>query len=273
MSSDKAQPNRGLEDYTPRITPVPDGRHSLSLEYGVAILEAFATDRLALRNSDLADAIGLSRSTIHRYATTLVALGYLGQDSKRRYCLARNAAHAGKAVIDTVRRESRACAILEGLRNKTGHTVSMGLLDGTRVLYVYRLHGHRAGQYEADGNLQAGAHVPAHSTAIGKALLSSLLDSEFRSLLPDMRSNDAELDAAAQASLTEEIEQTRQDGIALSVEHDKPGARSIAVPIARWLDKPITAVALTAPAKTYTVEGLLARFAEPVRHTAHLLSA
>lgn len=63
-------PNRGLEDYKPRIAPVPNGRYSRSLEYGVAILEAFAADRLTLRISELADAIGLSRSTTHRYATS-----------------------------------------------------------------------------------------------------------------------------------------------------------------------------------------------------------
>lgn len=267
-------PGRDLENYTPRIAPVPNGRHSRSLEYGVAILEAFATDRLALRGSELAEAIGLSRSTTHRYITTLVELGYLEQDGERRYCLARDAARSGTVIVDTVRRETPARVILEELRNKTGHTVSLGLLYGARVLYVHRLHAHRAGQYEADGDIRAGAHAPVHSTAVGKALLSSLLDSEFRSLLPDMRSDDgAELDPAEQASLAREVEQARRDGITLSSEHDTSVALSIAAPIARWLDKPILAVELTVSASTYTTEGLLARFAESVKHAARLLSA
>lgn len=269
-----APPDRDLEGYTPRIAPIPNSRHSRSLEYGVAILEAFATNRLALRNSELADAIGLSRSTTHRYATTLVELGYLEQDRERRYCLAHDAARSGTTIVDTVRRETPARVILEELRSKTGHTVGMGLLDGTRVLYVHRLHGHRAGQYEADGDIRAGAHAPAHSTAIGRALLSSLLDSEFRSLLPDMRSDDGtDLDPAERPALTEDVERARGDGIALSDRRHKSAARSIAAPIARWLDKPILAIELTAPASAYTTDGLLARFAEPVRQTARLLSA
>jgi IclR family pca regulon transcriptional regulator len=226
-----------------------------------------------LRNSELADAIGLSRSTTHRYATTLVELGYLEQDRERRYCLAHDAARSGTTIVDTVRRETPARVILEELRNKTGHTVSMGLLDGARVLYVHRLHGHRAGQYEADGDIRAGAHAPAHSTAVGRALLSSLLDSEFRSLLADMRSDDGtELDPAKQASLVREVEQARRDGIAFSGEHNTSPTRSIAAPIARWLDKPILAVELTVPASAYTTDGLLAHFAEPVGQTARFLS-
>lgn len=258
---------------SPRISPHPEPRRSRSLEYGVAILECFTADRPVLRNSYIASVVGISRSTTHRYLTTLVELGYLEQDSKRRYLLARNAARSGMAVVNTVRRETRAHAILEDLRNKTGHTVGMGLLDGTRALYIYRLHGHRAGQYEADGSLGGGAHVPAHNTAVGRALLSSLLDSELRSLLPGMRLNGDELNTViAETELVDEIERVRRDGIAVGDNEYPKGARSIAVPITRWIDKPILAVKLTAPASAYTTRELVARFGQPLRHTAELLS-
>jgi IclR family transcriptional regulator, pca regulon regulatory protein len=257
---------------SPRVSAPPDPRRSRSLEYGVAILECFTASRPVLRNSEIASMVGISRSTTNRYLATLVELGYVEQDSKRRYLLANHAARAGMALVNTVRREIHARAVLEDLRDTTGHTVSVGLLDGARVLYVYRLHAHGAGQHDADGDLGVGAHVPAPNTAVGKALLSSLIDSELRSLLADICSNGAGLDTAAQASLTEEIERVRRDGIALSDEHHTPRARSIAAPVARWLDKPILAVALTAPADAYPVEEMLARFGEPLKHTAKLLS-
>ena len=238
----------------------------------MAILECFTASRPVLRNSEIASMVGISRATTNRYLATLVELGYVEQDSKRRYLLANHAARAGMALVNTVRREIHARAVLEDLRDTTGHTVSMGLLDGARVLYLYQLHAHRAGQHDADGDLGVGTHVAAHNTAVGKALLSSLIDSELRSLLADICSNGTGLDTAAQASLTEEIERVRRDGIALSDEHHTPRARSIAAPVARWLDKPILAVTLTAPVSAYTIEELLARFGEPLRHAAKLLS-
>lgn len=252
-----------------RISPHAKPRFSRSLEYGAAILECFTSERPVLRNSEIASIVKISRSTTNRYLSTLAELGYVEQNSERRYLLARGAAQAGIVLVNTVRQESPARTILEELRDQTGHTVSMGLLDGAQVLYVYRLHGHRLGQYEADGDLGIGAHVSAHCTAIGKALLSSLLDSELRSLLSDEQSSDAQLDAATQALLVEDVDKVRKNDIALS---ETPRSRSIATPIARWLNKPILAVELTVPTGAYTNQELIASFSEPVRRAASLLS-
>lgn len=251
---------------TVRISEHAEPRRSRSVEYGLAILQCFTAQRPVLRLRDIASAVGISRSTTHRYLSTLADLGYLEKDADRRYLLARSADRPGTVVVNSVRRETRACAILEDLRAKTGHTVSMGLLDGARVLYIYRLHGHRAGQYEADGDRGAGAHVTAYDTAIGKALLSTLLDSELRILLPDMQLDPA----TSQASLIGEIQQAKVRGIAASTNER---ARSIAAPITRRTDKPILAVELTAPAAAYTPDKLTARFAEPLKHATRLLSA
>jgi DNA-binding IclR family transcriptional regulator len=145
----------------------------------------------------------------------------------------------------------------------------MGLLDRARVLYVYRLHGHRAGQYEADGSLRAGAYIPAHSTIIGKALLASLIESEFRSLLSTMCSN---TERGTATSLADEVEPVRLKGSASGDDHT-PRARSVAAPVMRRLDKPILAVQITVPAGSCPRDDLLAHFGGPVRHAANLLSA
>lgn len=254
-----------------QISEHAEPRRSRSMEYGLAILQCFTAERPVLRNSDIASAVGISRATSHRYLSTLVGLGYLEQGAERRYLLARNADRPGMAVVNSVRRETRARTILEDLRATTGHTVSMGLLDGARALYIYRLHGHRAGQYEADGDLGAGAHVPAHDTAVGKALLSTLLDSELRTLLLDMHLDDGEADrTASEAALIVEIQRVKAEGMAASATER---GRSIAMPITRWIDKPILAVELTVPAAAYTPDKLIARFAEPLKHSAGLLSA
>jgi DNA-binding IclR family transcriptional regulator len=118
-STEPPASDRGLDGCKPRITPAPDPRRSRSLEYGVAILESFTASRPALRISELAGIVGISRSTTHRYATTLVELGYLEQDSKRRYRLTHNAARAGMAAISRVRQETPARAVLEDLRDQT----------------------------------------------------------------------------------------------------------------------------------------------------------
>jgi DNA-binding IclR family transcriptional regulator len=76
----------------------------------------------------------------------------------------------------------------------------------------------------------------------------------------------------AAACLAAEIETVRRTGIALGDEQFAEGARSIAAPITRWLDKPILAVEITAPASTYAMEEMFVHFGPLVRHAAQLLS-
>ncbi len=276
-SSDKDRRDRKI---MPRIKPVPQPRFSRSLEYGVAMLECFTAERPVLRISELADMVGISRSTTHRYASTLVSLGLLEQDEKRRYRLTRAAARPGMALIDTIRLEYPARTVLEDLREQTGYTTSMGMLDGSRTLYIHRLHGHRAGQYEADRNMSAGAYVPAQDTAIGKALLSCLLASELQSLfpviessyVPGLNSDAQKTEVEAELRLIAEIERAARDRIAVHQDIRGAGVLSIAAPATRWIDKPILAVEVSAPAESCTIDELVAHAGVLVSHAAKQIS-
>jgi AraC-like DNA-binding protein len=65
--------------------PAADTRHSSSLERGLRIMGLFTEDRPTWRLADVAAELGYSRSTTHRYLTTLVTLGQLVQTTARRY--------------------------------------------------------------------------------------------------------------------------------------------------------------------------------------------
>ena len=59
------------------IPSLREPRYSQSLERGLAILGCFTPKRPVLGIADIADDLGMSRSTTHRYVLTLTALGYL----------------------------------------------------------------------------------------------------------------------------------------------------------------------------------------------------
>lgn len=257
----------------PRVRPAPDPRLSRSLEYGVAILETFSAERQELGIAGLADIVGISRSTTHRYATTLVALGFLEQDSKRKYRLSARAAGPGGAAIAAVRRDVHARAVLEELREQTGHTVSMGVLDRARVTYVHRLFGHRAGQYTIDANLGVGASVPVYCTALGKVLLASLSDADRREVLAELclaaHGPNTILDKRA---LAEELDTISPRGAVLSDEEARRGARSIAVLVPRPSGELPLAIDVTVPSDTYTVEQLRRKVGPRIKRAARLIS-
>jgi IclR family pca regulon transcriptional regulator len=257
----------------PRIRAAPDPRLSRSLEYGIAILECFSREHQALGIAELADLVGISRSTTHRYAMTLVALGYLQQNDKRKYCLSRGAAGPGMAAIGAIRQQISARAVLEELRDQTGHTVSMGVLDGARVIYIYRLLGHRLGQQAIDGDLGVGANVPVYCTALGKVLLASLSDAERRELIAGL-----ELTRHGPNSITDkkqlavELDRIRPRELHVSDEELVPGARSIALLVPRPRSEHPLAIDVTVPSATHTVEQLISDIGPSVKRAARLIS-
>src|SRR6202167_3291208 len=132
------------------IPSLREPRYSQSLERGLAILGCFTPERRVLGIADLADALGMSRSTTHRYAITLTRLGYLMQVEKRKYRLALRVTDLGMSAMNSMSLQEHARPDLEELRRRTGFTVVIGVLDGPEVLLVDRVCGERPGLRQID---------------------------------------------------------------------------------------------------------------------------
>ena len=162
-------------------------RYSQSLERGLAILGCFTPKRPVLGIADIADELGMSRSTTHRYVITLVALGYLEQGASRKYRLGLRVTDLGMSALNSTGLREHAHPYLEELRQRTSYTTSLGVLDGTDVLYVDRVRSYRRGQGQIDLDLHTGSRLPAYCTAMGKLLLANLPDSEQRELIASLK--------------------------------------------------------------------------------------
>jgi IclR family pca regulon transcriptional regulator len=257
----------------PRIEDSADPRRSRSLEYGAAILQCYSSEYQTLGIADLADIVEISRSTTHRYAMTLVALGYLEQDSKRKYRLAARAANVGRVAIEMIRAGVGAGAVLRELRDELGHTVSMGVLSGARVVYVYRYFGHRRGQFAIDRCLESGAAVPAYCTALGKVLLASLSSSEREQLLTEVELEPqgprAILD---RRKLAATIERIGASDAVLSDEEQLAGARSLAVLVPGSRGGHTFAIEVSVPASACSAARLVKQAAPPLKRAAKLIA-
>jgi IclR family pca regulon transcriptional regulator len=251
-----------------------DPRYSSSVQSGLAIVQSFTSDTQSLGIADLADRLGLSRATTHRYAVTLVALGVLDQTRTRKYLLAPSAAAPGMAVLGEIALRSDCESLLRRLRERTHHTASMAVLDGTRATYVRRLAAHLKGQYEADLDLRAGAHLPLHCTALGKALLASLPEESLRGLLSEIKLTRRGPNALlTKKGLREEIERVREEGVAFSDEELAPGVRSVAVAVEDPVGARCLALDVNAPSVVCTMQQLRERIAPHVVAAARELAA
>lgn len=247
---------------------------SQSLERGLGILAAFRPTQPSLGVSELAREVGLSRSTTHRYMSTLARLGYLQQDpSSRRYRLGPRVLDLGFSAINSMELRVISSPYLQRLSDETGFTVNMAILDGADILYVERCRSSRAGQREIDLNLHVGSRLPAYCTSMGKVLLAFLPPERRATLLdeiplgrrgPNTLTNRKALEA--------ELALVRDRGLALNNEELAYGLRSIAAPVKSGSGEVTAAINLAVHSSMVSMRDLVARLGESLKRTAAEIS-
>ena len=247
---------------------------SQSLERGLAILSSFNSERSLIGVSELSRELALSRSTAHRYVSTLAQLGYLRQDpASRRYGLGPKVLDLGFSAINSMDLREIAAPHLRQLSDETQHTVNLAILDGIDVVYIERCRTTGPGQRDIDLNLHVGARLPAYCTAMGKAILAFVPEDHLETVI-------RETDFAPRGPNTlttpeafrEELGRIRASGIAVNNEELAYGLRSIAAPIHSGSGDVIAALNLAVHRTMATMEELIADFGPAVSRAARDVS-
>jgi IclR family transcriptional regulator, pca regulon regulatory protein len=253
---------------------IPEPRYSESVKRGLAILASFTADRPLMGIADLADHLATSRSTAHRYATTLVEIGYLEQDSSRKYHLSASAADVGFAVLNTMPLRHLSRPLLEKLRLDTNYTVTLGIPAADRVLCLDTLRGSRRGQHAVDLDLTVGSNLPAHCTAIGKVLLAYLPEDEQKAFLDHVElAKQGPNTIISKKTLHAELDSIRRRGLASNDEESARDAQAIAAAIHTADDRIAGAIGLLGSRSATNVDELRAAHGQALLDTAHQISA
>jgi IclR family transcriptional regulator, pca regulon regulatory protein len=247
----------------------PPDRYSSSLIVGLAMLRCFTAEHPVRGIAEMSDELGLGRSTTCRYALTLVELGYLDQSPSRKYRLSASSANVGLYLLNSAAVRRAARERLRRLRDRTGRTVSLGVLAGGEVFYLDHWRGWRQGQHGADVALGPGTHRPAHCAAAGKVLLAWLPEAErleamahlgLRRLTPKTLTR--------KAALRVELERIAGGAAAVEDEEGLVGRRALAAAVPGGEGQPIAAVEIAVPAAAYTLGELVERFGPLVANAA-----
>ncbi len=266
-------PNSGGEwrDPVPRLR---EPQFSQSLERGLAILECFSPQRPVLGIADLADELGMSRSTTHRYVITLVALGYLVQGMKRKYHLGLDVTKLGMAAMSGTSLREHTRAYLEELNRRTGFTVVVGVQDGPDVLLVDRVRGSRRGQQQIDLGQAPGVKLPVHCTAIGKLLLAHLPRREQQRVISEIRlTRRAPNTITNKKALRAELQDILEGSLAVAEGELAPDLYSIAAPVRSACGETTAAVGMDAHRSMISLEGLAEALGPHVIAVADRISA
>jgi IclR family pca regulon transcriptional regulator len=255
--------------------PLSRPQFSQSLERGLAILRLFTATRPAWGVNDMADAMGWSRSTTHRYATTLVELGYLYQDSERKYRLAAMAQDVGQAAIAALKLRRPAWPLLQGLRRDTGWTARLDVLDEDETVCALRVPSRRLKTLELERPLGPGVRRPFFCTASGKVLVANQPDELRQRLVAEAKLRPAPPDCRAPASkaeLDKQLEAVRQEGLGCEDAESAPGWLAVALPVQLAGGTVPAAISLEAHSSIISMERLVAEVESPLAIAAGRLA-
>lgn len=255
------------------IPTLSEPRYSQSLERGLALLRLFRSDRSVLGIADMADELGMSRSTTHRYTITLVALGLLEQDASRKYRLAPRAGDIGMSALNSRGlRGNGSRPVLEELRRATSHTAVIAVLDETEIVCVERARSYKPAESLLWMDLRVGTRLPAHHTAMGKLLLAQLPTAHLERVTAGLTfTPSTRRTIRSNRGLTNALCEIREQGFAVSEDEWASEIVEIAVPVRRDTGEVIAALGLLAPS-TVPVARLVADIRPLVEATAAALA-
>ena len=256
------------------IPSLREPRYSQSLERGLAILSCFTPRRPVLGIADIADELGMSRSTTHRYVITLVALGYLEQGASRKYRLGLRVTNLGMSALNSTGLREHAHQYLEELRQRTSYSTSLAVLDGAEIIYVDRARSFRRGQGGIELDIHPGSRRPAYATAMGKILLAHLPEPEQRELLASIKlSKQGPNTITSKKALREELDEVLVDGFAVNDEELAADLYAIAAPVRNEAREVVAAINVAAPSSMISLEEMVDGLSPHLLSTADRISA
>lgn len=149
---------------------------------------------------------------------------------------------------------------LADLYELTHETVHLAVLRGTEIVYVNKIHGHRAARSPS----RIGARLPAYCTAVGKTLLAFDHDAAEAAI-------EAGLPALTEYTFTDadrfraELRRIRRDGIAYDRQEAALGLICVAVPVMGPLGRPVAALSVAGADRRFNPSC----YAEALRRVAH----
>jgi IclR family pca regulon transcriptional regulator len=245
------------------------GEFVQSLERGLTVIRAFSAERPTLTLSEVARHTGLSRASARRFLHTLVELGYVASDG-REFSLRPQVLELGYAYLTGLSLPEIAQPHLKRLAADVGESSSVGVLDGTDIVYVARVTTYRI----MSAAIVVGTRFPAYATSMGRAIVGAgsldrqeqfLSQAELSPLTPRTITDPQRLRAA--------LEHVRKEGWALVDQELEEGLRSLAAPLRDATGRVVAAVNVSAPVRRGDVRAIVNELLPSVLEASRAITA
>jgi DNA-binding IclR family transcriptional regulator len=232
----------------------------------VSILQFLGSRPAPVRASAIVNELQLPRSTCYQLLGTLQESGFVSHyPEDRTYGLGfgvyeLSAGYSRQAPLQRLARVPMAT-----LKERTGNSAHLGVLQGREVLYVLEERAPNRPHLVT----AVGVRLPAHITASGRALLAAMPLPQVRALYPDPAAFDHPYPVGPRklSELRSMLEDVRQRGYASEDGDVTAGLCSVATAVLDHTGYPLASVAVTYP-KEHKTDALTAAMVKEMTKTA-----
>jgi len=217
-----------------------EGRPGIEvLNRAVDILDVFTVGPgTSLSLAEISRRSGLPKATAHRLLAALEVLGLIERTGVG-YQLGLRLFELGERVPRKHALREAALPFMQDLYEATHDTVHLAVLEGTDVVYLERIRGHRSSNVAS----RVGGRLPAACTGVGKALLAFDDEAAARVLAAPIAPR-TRYTITDPKVLADELVRIRAAGVAFDREENTIGITCAAAPIL-MNNRPLGAVSVT----------------------------
>jgi DNA-binding IclR family transcriptional regulator len=217
--------------------------------------------------TELANHLGLPKSTAHNYLSTLENQAYVVKEDDQYRVGLRFLEHGAFArnqspIFEVARPE------LDRLASETGELVNLLVEEHGKGIYLYRTRGDNAVRVKE----HIGTRVSLHSTALGKAVLAHYPERRVDEIL-DRHGMPAttERTITDRGDLDEVLQAVRDRGVAFDDEERLSGLRCVAAPVLTNDGAVLGAISISGPSHRFDDERFRDELPQRILETANVL--
>jgi DNA-binding IclR family transcriptional regulator len=228
------------------------------------ILRALSGEAQGLSLAQLAQRIGLPRSTVHRIVTALTAEGLVATASPAgRVRIGPEFARlASYSQADLWKKDAE--PYMRRIFAEIGETVDLSVLDGDHVRVIYGI----PARHHLHVTVDIGSTFPLYGSSKGRAILAAYPPDVAARMLPDRLEPLTEKTVITREGILALLDKVRQTGIAYNLEEATAGICTQAIAI-RGATGALLAISVPVPAQRYwAIEDKITRVLLEVRKEA-----
>ncbi|WP_159462207.1 IclR family transcriptional regulator [Halobacillus sp. Marseille-P3879] len=219
-------------------------RSNTSLENALDVLKSFSGNNPELGVSELSKKLDIGVSTAHRLLSSLAEENFIVKNREtQKYSLGLSILELTNTVTDQLHIIRESIPILQRLRDDTGESAHLSIIDDSHVIYLQKVES----PYNTQLDTFLGKRNPVHCTGAGQTILAYQSEGEMNRVLGTKMKAYTDYTITDVNKLKAKFAQIRKAGYAINNQEYQTDYFSISSPVSNKENLVIASISIVGP--------------------------